>query len=103
MRRWQAGMVFMLLLALCGCSSSRQKTPATPTDTPTPIFIPTVQSLTSSCPPAPAPLDDRSSATQIVLSYYNALNLHDYQRAYGYLSPLSPLATPTPVTRGSMP
>ena len=32
-------------------------------------------------------LDDRSTPQQLVQSYYNAINLQQYARAYGYFSP----------------
>lgn len=45
-------------------------------------------------------MDDRSTATNIVLSFFNAINRQELMRAYGYFSPLAPLATPTPPPAG---
>ena len=35
----------------------------------------------------PAYLDDRSTATSLVKSFYNAVNRHEYARAYSYFAP----------------
>ena len=51
-----------------------------PTNTPPP---PTTSTQT----PPPNYLDDRSSAAALMQSYVNALNLHQYLRAYSYWNP----------------
>ena len=46
-------------------------------------------------PPYPAKLDDRSTAIELIRSYYNAINRHEYARAHGYWnegSAVKPLA-----------
>lgn len=35
----------------------------------------------------PSYLDDRSTAAALVKSFYNAINLHEYARAYSYFAP----------------
>jgi hypothetical protein len=35
----------------------------------------------------PTYLDDRSSAARVIQSYYNAINRHEYARAYSYFGP----------------
>ncbi len=84
-------LVASMLLAACNQASTPR---AVVTVTPGPPK----QSTISSCPPIPAKMDDRSTATGIVQSYYNAIDRRDYFRAYTYLfaPPQSP-ATPTPV------
>jgi hypothetical protein len=72
---------------------------ATDTSVPTsaPTLTPTVPTATaSSAPPAtPVPVsssastnyvDDRSTPAQVIVSFYNAINRHEYSRAYGYYS-----------------
>lgn len=39
-------------------------------------------------------IDDRSSAERLVVSYYNAINRHEYARAYGYWSSAATPALP---------
>jgi hypothetical protein len=93
-RLWSG--IILAALFTAGCSHAPTiALPGIPTATPT-IALPPLQTTISGCPAPPAALDDRSTATNIVLSYYNALNRQDYQRAYGYLSPLTPLPSPTP-------
>jgi hypothetical protein len=54
-----------------------------PTDTPAPLPTATVASV-----PYPALadqyIDDRSTASQVIVSYYNAIDRHEYLRAYSY-------------------
>jgi hypothetical protein len=98
-----------LMLALCaislaGCSSGIISiVSAGPTATPT-VPLPPRQTTTTGCGQPPALHDSRATATDFVMSYYNAIDRHEYQRAYGYLSPLvayqptsSAVATPVPI------
>src|SRR5579863_7051181 len=83
--------VLLAALLVAGCSGAPTiALPIIPTATPT-VALPPMQTTVSGCPVPGAVLDDRSSATNIVLSYYNALDRQEYQRAYGYLAPSQPI------------
>ncbi len=57
-----------------------------------PTVAPTVNiPPTGSNPGATNYIDDRSTASQVIVSYYNAVNRREYSRAYGYYT--DPLAT----------
>ncbi len=93
---WLWSGIILAALFVTGCQNAPTiALPGIPTATPT-ITLPPVQTTVSGCPTPSAALDDRSTATNIVLSYYNALDLQDFQRAYGYLTPLTPLSSGTP-------
>ncbi len=94
---WRRGgwLALVGLLALCGCASGKVPFAAPPQATPTATPLPR-QSTTTACPATPTALDNRTSATAFVLSYYNAISRQDLLRAYGYLFPLNPLPTPVP-------
>ncbi len=108
-------LIFLLTLILAGCSpasptntlsipSSASSTPTitnTPvvsTETPAPTgtvnFSPSdTPASPASNPPAPVPtpasskyIDDRSTPSQVIVSFYNAINRHEYLRAYSYWS-----------------
>jgi len=85
-----------LALLLTGCAS----TPAHATSAQFPL--PPRQTTQSGCPvPSGAVIDDRTTATGFVQSYYDALDRHDYQRAYAYLLPKADAGvTPTPAPQG---
>lgn len=86
---------FLLIIGLAGCAHSQAVTShAQPTAIPTPPR----QTTLSICPQMSPMIHDRSTATDIILSFYNAINLQELLQAYSYLSPLAPLATPIPVT-----
>ena len=90
--RW---LLVLLVIGLAGCASrSHATSPAQTTAIPTPPH----QTTLSACPQLPTVMNDRSTATDIILSFYDAINLHDLPRAYSYLSPISPLPTPLPTT-----
>jgi hypothetical protein len=58
-------------------------TPATPTATAAPTIGPTALPATASPDYVPY-LDDRSDAAAVIESLFNAVNLHQYARAYAY-------------------
>jgi len=56
-----------------------------PADTDTPVqAAPTAPNLVQGSGVSPDYLDDRSTATGLMLSYFNAINLKQYLRAYSY-------------------
>ncbi len=84
MRR-EAMMVLLLgtaILTQCGCASATTKARAMPTP---PQVDPAPQTTQTACQ-SQSKLDDRSSARQLILSYYNAINHQDWTRAYSYFS-----------------
>lgn len=102
-------MLVLSVSVLAGCSSAIISigSAAGPTDTPT-VPLPPKQTTTTGCGQPPALHDSRATATDIVLSYYNAIDRQDYHRAYSYLSPLTayqaPSGTaPTPVPPAPIP
>ncbi|MFN8507720.1 MAG: hypothetical protein U0547_09150 [Dehalococcoidia bacterium] len=87
-----------ILAAACGGSSD----PATPTpansptvaatstvapaESPTPAATPaTPATSVTPAPPLAVPFDDASDPVAMLLSFYDAVNRHDYARAYRYL------------------
>ena len=91
------GLVLALLgMLLAGCAAT-SATHATATKVPPPPR----QTTQPGCPILGEVIDDRSSATGFIRSYYNALDRHDYTRAYSYYIPLaSGEVTPTPAPAG---
>jgi hypothetical protein len=65
-----------------------------PTETPTsPVILPTVTDTALPVSTATVPgtgsstyIDDRSTPSQVLISFYNAINRQEYSRAYGYWS-----------------
>ncbi len=55
---------------------------STPSATPTIPLVGTVAQ--PPIPPVSTYVDDRSTASQIIISFYNAINRQEYSRAYGY-------------------
>ncbi len=53
------------------------------------LLVPAALALLAVAPAlaAPAYLDDRSTAASVVKSFYNAINLQQYSRAYTYFGP----------------
>ena len=73
--------------------------PATlsPSQTPAPVSTNTPVPN----PSTPNYVDDRSTASQLILSLYNAINRHEYARAYGYwINPASTLGNFTTYANG---
>jgi hypothetical protein len=100
---WGNGVLLTLcVLLLAGCSSGMLPVGSVaPTATPT-VPLPPRQTTTTGCGQPPALHDSRATATDIVLSYYNAIDRQEFQRAYGYLTPLDAYqaassTAPTPV------
>lgn len=60
--------------------------PPAPTDTLAPTLEPTVAVPSVSVPASTSYIDDRSTASQVIVSYYDAINRQQYSRAYGYYS-----------------
>lgn len=84
-------------------------TVALPTLTPVPLnTLPAVPTATQAVAPGTQPdyssgayLDDRSTPSTLLLSYVNAINRHEYVRAYSYWSmPASSLGTLSAFTTG---
>jgi hypothetical protein len=67
-------------------------TATSPASQPTPTIAPPVNTpAPGSNPGSGSYIDDRSTPSQILVSYYNAINRHEYSRAYDYYS--TPSAT----------
>ncbi len=88
--------LWLFLALLAGCATTRAH--ASPTQNP----LPPQQAIQSGCPVmSGAVIDDRSTATGFVQSFYDAIDRHDYQRAYAYLLPQTDAGvTPTPAPQG---
>jgi hypothetical protein len=91
-----AVVVFVALMtAACGATPSPGSGATTsPTASPTQSAVtqPTVSaSAAPSTAPAAAYLDDRSSAEQVIRSYYDAIGRRQYLRAYWYWEPSTTL------------
>src|SRR6266581_2984089 len=72
-----------LLTAACGAPGAGSGATSTPTTSPAQSAV-TQPSASPSAVPVTAYLDDRSSAEQVVRSYYDAIGRRQYLRAYGY-------------------
>jgi hypothetical protein len=96
--RWSLLPALGLVLLLTGCAS----TPSHATSAQFPL--PPHQTTQTGCPvPSGAVIDDRSTATGFVQSYYDAIDRQDYQRAYAYLLPQTDAGvTPTPAPQGDL-
>src|SRR3989442_2151897 len=81
-----------LLTAACGAApGAGSGATSTPTTSPAQSAV-TQPSASPTAVPVTAYLDDRSSAEQVIRSYYDAIGRRQYLRAYGYweLSPTLP-------------
>ena len=92
-QRYWLGALVLLACGMTGCTHLPHS--SLRSATPTAIATPPHQVTQDGCSPLPVALDDRSTASGFVRSYYNAITRHDYPRAYGYLQPLNP---PNPTT-----
>ncbi len=87
-------LVAALTISCAAAPSAGGGASATPTATPAtnvsaqPSAAP---SVSPSAAPASAYLDDRSSAEQVIRSYYDAIGRRQYLRAYGYWEPSATL------------
>jgi len=82
-----------LLMAACGAApGAGSGASSAPTTTPTQSAV-TQPSTSPSAVPVTAYLDDRSSAEQVIRSYYDAIGRRQYLRAYGYWEPSTTLTT----------
>jgi hypothetical protein len=84
-----------LLTAACAAApnaGSGAGSSPTPSPTQSAVVQPSVSPSPSSAPDA-AYLDDRSSAEQVIRSYYDAINRRQYLRAYAYWEPSTTLPT----------
>ena len=83
-------LVAALTIACGAAPGSGGVASPTPTASPAPTAV-TQPSASPSIAPVSAYLDDRSSAEQVVRSYYDAVGRHQYLRAYGYWEPSTTL------------
>ena len=75
----------LVVLAMTACSAPGTGSGASSTPTTSPVQSAVTQPSASPSPvPVTAYLDDRSSAEQVVRSYYDAIGRRQYLRAYGY-------------------
>ncbi len=87
------GTVLAVLTAACGAApGAGSGASSAPTASPTQSAV-TQPSASPSAAPATAYLDDRSSAEQVIRSYYDAIGRRQYLRAYGYWEPSTTLPT----------
>ena len=84
------GMLVALAMAACSAPSTGSGVSSTPTASPAQSAV-TQPSASPSAAPVTAYLDDRSSAEQVVRSYYDAIGRRQYLRAYGYWEPSTTL------------
>src|SRR5258705_1784342 len=84
-----------LMTAACGATPSPGSGATTsPTASPTQSAVTQPTASASAAPstaPAAAYLDDRSSAEQVIRSYYDAIGSRQYLRAYSYWEPSTTL------------
>ena len=84
----------LVVLAMTACSAPGTGSGATSTPTTSPAQSAVTQPSASPSPvPVTAYLDDRSSAEQVVRSYYDAIGRRQYLRAHGYWEPSPTLPT----------
>jgi hypothetical protein len=88
-------MLLACVTAACGAAPSPASgASSTPTATASAAPSAVVQpSASASAAPATAYLDDRSSAEQVIRSYYDAIGRRQYLRAYSYWEPSTTLPT----------
>jgi len=84
------GVLVALAMAACSAPSTGSGVSSTPTASPAQSAV-TQPSASPSAAPVTAYLDDRSSAEQVVRSYYDAIGRRQYLRAYGYWEPSTTL------------
>lgn len=111
-RIWTAVVLLLACVVMLSCLGEERMTPSPqpasvasptpetvppsappPTLTPVPTLTPTTAPLTESpAPPVETPYyEDRSGPTNLLASYYNAINRQEYSRAWAYWeSPPSP-------------
>jgi hypothetical protein len=96
MKSWKlafAVAVLVVLTTACGAApGAGSGASATPSASPAQSAV-TQPSATPSLAPQAAYLDDRSSAEQVIRSYYDAIGRRQYLRAYGYWEPSATLPT----------
>jgi hypothetical protein len=93
-------IVVCLAVSFAACNpATTHRSSAVPSSTSTAFPH---QTTISACPQDEPALDDRSTASQLVRSYFNAIDRREYLRAYTYLfPPPSSGATPTPQPSGT--
>ena len=77
------GVLVALTMAACSAPGTGSGASSTPTTSPAQSAV-TQPGASPSPVPVTAYLDDRSSAEQVVRSYYDAIGRRQYLRAYGY-------------------
>jgi hypothetical protein len=88
------GVLLAVVMAACAAPGASSGASSAPTASASPASTAVTQPSTSaSAAPATAYLDDRSSAEQVIRSYYDAISRRQYLRAYGYWEPSTTLAT----------
>jgi hypothetical protein len=89
-------ILLALLMAACGAPPAGSGGTTAPTASSATSPTPSAATQPSGSPsgaPAAAYLDDRSSAEQVIRSYYDAIGRRQYLRAYGYWEPSTTLPT----------
>src|SRR6266571_2198065 len=77
------GVLVALALTACSAPGTGSGATSTPATSPAQSAV-TQPSVSPSAAPVTAYLDDRSSAEQVIRSYYDAIGRRQYLRAYGY-------------------